>query len=209
MGASKRRLGDVADYREDENQLCFECQHHKCGGYCMRNHRRKKNKEQRDKTGSTNPDKASAKRRYCRAGAGYEATPNACDTPGFQLRSDHAITRDDRDFLKLEMKRNNLRMIQTPLHVLRGWRGNCDIKVLLYDCHEGQPTPEDIAEVTDYVVAYEVRFARNRAQGRDQKMSIFGPATRTRTHACKARTIKTDKRALHMHVRHVCVVAQI
>ena len=57
--------------------------------------------------------------------------------------------------------------------------------------------------------AYEVRFARNRAQGRDQKMSIFGPATRTWTHACKAGTIKTDKRALHMHVRHVCVVAQI
>ena len=173
MGASKRRLGDVADYREDENQLCFECQHHKCGGYCMRNHRRKKNEEQRDKTGSTNPDKASAKRRYCRAGAGYEATPNACDTPGFQLRSDHAISRDDRDFLKLEMKRNNLRMIQTPLHVLRGWRGNCDIKVLLYDCHEGQPTPEDIAEVTDYVVAYACKGNETLATERDTLRGII------------------------------------
>ena len=43
-------------------------------------------------------------------------------------------------------------LIQTPLHALRGWRGNCDIKVLLCDCHEGQPTPEDISEVTDYYV---------------------------------------------------------
>ena len=141
MGASKRRLGDVSDYREDEKQLCFECQHHKCGSYCMRNHRRNKNETQRDASAPTtnSSDKPSAKCRYCRAGAGYEATKNKCDTPGFKLRSDHAITRDDRDFLKLEMKRNSLRMIQTPLHALRGWRGNCDINILLYDCHEGEP----------------------------------------------------------------------
>ena len=46
-------------------------------------------------------------------------------------------------------------MMQTPLHALRGWRGNCDIKILLCDCHEGEPTPEeDIAEavVADCVV---------------------------------------------------------
>ena len=121
----------------------------------MRNHRAKKNKESANSPPSTHETNSSTakpdKRRYCRAGTGYEKTPNACDTPGFQLRSDHAITRDDRDFLKLEMKRNNLRMIQTPLNVLRGWRGNCDIKVLLYDCHDSEPTPEDIAEVTDLI----------------------------------------------------------
>ena len=153
MGASKRRLGDVSDYHDDEVQLCYECQHHKCGSYCMRNHRR----NHKDKSPITGESGAGAnqseKRRYCRAGAGYEDTPNACDTPGFQQRSRHAITRDNRDFLKLEMKRNNLRMIQTPINVLKGWRGNCDIKVLLYDCHDGEPTPEDIAEVTDYIVA--------------------------------------------------------
>ena len=130
----------------------------------MRNHRAKKNKESANSPPSTHETNSSTakpdKRRYCRAGTGYEKTPNACDTPGFQLRSDHAITRDDRDFLKLEMKRNNLRMIQTPLNVLRGWRGNCDIKVLLYDCHDSEPTPEDIAEVTDYVVACACKGAK-------------------------------------------------
>ena len=175
MGASKRRLGDVSDYREDEKQLCFECQHHKCGSYCMRNHRRNKSKVQRDaSTSTTNSiEKPSAKRRYCRAGAGYEATKNKCDTPGFKLRSDHAITRDDRDFLKLEMKRNSLRMIQTPLNALRGWRGNCDIKILLYDCHEGEPTPEDIAEVTDYVVAYACKGNETLAVERETLKTII------------------------------------
>ena len=106
-------------------------------------------------TSETNRSKASAsKSRYCRAGAGHEANKNACDTPGFQLRTKNALIRDERDFLKLEMKRNSLRMIQTAITALRGWRGNCDIKILLYDCLDGEPTPEDITEVTDYVVAY-------------------------------------------------------
>ena len=34
------------------------------------------------------------------------------------------------------------------------------------DCHDSEPTPEDIAEVTDYVVAYElVRMQRKRDTG--------------------------------------------
>jgi len=110
---------------------------HVCSSYCMRFKKgRKKGK------------------RYCRAGAGDEQTKDQCDTPGFQLREKPAIVMDDRQFLKLEMPRNHLRLVQTPLHVLRSWRGNCDIKILLYRSASGQPDPEEIANVTDYVVAY-------------------------------------------------------
>ena len=195
MGASKRRLGDVSDHREDEKQLCFECQHHKCGSYCMRNHRRKKNKTRHDKMVSTTDTakKTSAKGRYCRAGAGYEATPNKCDTPGFQLRSHHSITRDDRDFLRLEMKRNSLRMIQTPLHALRGWRGNCDIKILLYDCHEGEPTPEDIAEVTDYVVAYACKGNETLAVERETLKTIIMRYVPNRDHMKRDQPFQISK----------------
>lgn len=63
-------------------------------------------------------------------------------------------------------------MIQTPLNVLRGWRGNCDIKVLLYDCHDSEPTPEDIAEVTDYVVAYACKGNETLATERDTITAI-------------------------------------
>jgi hypothetical protein len=93
-------------------------------------------------------------KRYCRAGAGDEFNDGMCDTPGFKLRQEAKITRDERNFLKLEMKRNHLRLIQTPLHVLRAWRGNCDVKVLLYSSSSGEPNPEEIVNVTDYVVAY-------------------------------------------------------
>ena len=156
------RLGEVDDFHDDEKKLCNECQHHRCGSYCMRNSRKKL--REKDTTNESPPSlstPASSKtkrsvsaNRYCRAGAGHETNKNACDTPGFQLRSHNALVRDERDFLKLEMKRNSLRMIQTPITALRGWRGNCDIKILLYDCRDGEPSPEDIAEVTDYVVAY-------------------------------------------------------
>lgn len=131
------RLGDVEDYRKDEYDLCRECQLHLCSKYCMRT-----------KKGSKKSP------RYCRAGAGNETTPNMCDTPGFQLRNEPAIVRDDRNFLKLEMPRNDLRIHQTPLFVIRGWRGNCDLKVLIYSSPDGVPHPEEISEVTDYVCAY-------------------------------------------------------
>ena len=98
--------------------------------------------------------KRCRKPRYCRAGAGEEKTPDQCDTPGFSPRSIPAIVRDERNFLKLEMPRNNVRLHQTSLSLLRGWRGNCDIKILIYSSPDGQPDPEDIAAVTDYVVAY-------------------------------------------------------
>lgn len=84
------RLGDVLDYRLDESKLCHECQMHACSKYCMR------------------CKKGSKKGRYCRAGAGNEATPNLCDTPGFQRREEPAIVRDERNFLKLEMPKPRL-----------------------------------------------------------------------------------------------------
>lgn len=92
--------------------------------------------------------------RYCRAGAGTEVTPNKCDTPGFVIRDKPAIVADDRNYMKLEMPRNHTRMVQTPLKVLRGWRGNCDVKVLLYRSDGGDPGPSEIAKVTDYIVSY-------------------------------------------------------
>jgi hypothetical protein len=103
--ASTIRLSDVSDYRRDESTLCKECMMHTCSSYCMRHPKGKKNR-----------------RRLCRAGAGEEQYQNLCDTPGFPLRTEPTIELDKRGFHKLLMARNNLRMVQTPLHILRGWR---------------------------------------------------------------------------------------
>lgn len=137
VAGSSHRLGSVTSYSDDSRLLCEHCQVHTCGSYCMRKKKGKKNSK-----------------RHCRAGAGDEATPQKCDTPGFPLREDPAVTRDHRNFLKLEMPRSHLRLHQTPLHVLRGWRGNCDVKVLLYASDSDNPDLEEIAQVSDYVVAY-------------------------------------------------------
>ena len=111
-----------------------------CSSYCMRNIKGKKNS-----------------RRICRAGCGEEKTKNKCDTPGFVIREEPIIDYDHRGFFKLEMRRNHLRLVQTPLHILRGWRGNCDFKILLYSSNDGQPDAEEISKVTDYVVAYQCK----------------------------------------------------
>ena len=134
------RLAEVQDCRDDEKRLCEECMMHTCSSYCMRNVKGKKNS-----------------RRICRAGCGEEKTKNKCDTPGFVVREEPIIDYDHRGFFKLEMRRNHLRLVQTPLHILRGWRGNCDFKILLYSSNDGQPDAEEISKVTDYVVAYQCK----------------------------------------------------
>jgi hypothetical protein len=95
--------------------------------------------------------------RICRAGAGQEITKNQCDTPGFEMIDKPIINYDHRGFFKLDMERNDPRLIQTALHVLRGWRGNCDFKILLYASSDGKPDAEEISRVTDYVVAYQCK----------------------------------------------------
>ena len=52
------------------------------------------------------------------------------------------------------MPRNHLRVNQTSTDMLRSWRANCDIQILLYDSDPKEPSVTDIARVTDYVVAY-------------------------------------------------------
>ena len=38
--------------------------------------------------------------------------------------------------------------------MLQSWRANCDVQLLIYDCDPLQPSINDIARVTDYIVGY-------------------------------------------------------
>lgn len=134
-------FSDVGDKGVDANHLLRFCQHHECSGYCLRNKNQKKGK-------------SSDIQRECRAGAGQEATPGCGDTPGFTLRDEPTIIHDKRGFRRVELQRNNSRVVQSSLDMLQSWRGNCDIQVLLYDSDPLNPDPAEIARVTDYVVAY-------------------------------------------------------
>src|SRR5688572_26840617 len=98
--------------------------------------------------------KESRKRKVCKCGAGVEKTPNMCDTPGFLVRVEPELVRDLRGFDRLELPRNDRRIVASSRWLVQGWRANCDIQVLLYECNPLQPNPEEIARVTDYIVAY-------------------------------------------------------
>ena len=77
-----------------------------------------------------------------------------CDTPGFPLRSAPQLVRDLRGFDRLELPRNNSRTVTTSKWLVQGWRANCDLQVLLYECDPLYPNPDEVARVTDYIVAY-------------------------------------------------------
>src|SRR5688572_10736577 len=98
--------------------------------------------------------KESRKRKVCRCGAGVEDTPNMCDTPGFPIREKPMLVRNLRGFDRLELPRNDRRIVASSRWLLQGWRANCDIQLLLYECNPLKPNPEEIARVTDYIVAY-------------------------------------------------------
>ena len=102
-------------------------------------------------------DKESKGRRVCRAGAGIEVTQGKGDTEGFPLRSEAAIIRDVRGFYRLELPRENRRTVQSSTWLVQGWQANLDIQILLYDCNPCNPDPEEIARVTDYIVAYQCK----------------------------------------------------
>ena len=78
-----------------------------------------------------------------------------CDTPGFKLSDRNRINRTNQKFRVLDLKRTNTRrMNQCSSYALQSWRANCDVKMLIYDHDPRQINPDDIANVTDYVVSY-------------------------------------------------------
>ena len=79
----------------------------------------------------------------CRSGAGIEKIEGKGDTPGFILREEPKIVKDVCGFDRLELPRNNRRTVQSSLYLLRGWRANCDVQLILYD---SDPTKTQIVK---------------------------------------------------------------
>ena len=125
-----------SDPSSDADALLKSCQEHHCSGYCMRK--------------STNENEY---RRECRSGAGFEKTRGECDTPGFK-ECDSPYIAIERKSKKLRMQRNHTRINQSSVDMLRSWRGNCDIQILIYDSSPENNNIKEISQVTDYVVGY-------------------------------------------------------
>ena len=85
----------------------------------------------------------------CRCGAGVKETPNKCNTLGFLLRVEPKLGCDLHGFDRLELPQNGRRIGATSKWLVQGWRANCDIQLLLYEGDTLNPSPDEIARVTD------------------------------------------------------------
>lgn len=119
------------------------------------------------------------KRRVCRMGAGVEQTFGVGNTPGFKLRDEAKIVQDLRGFKRIELPRNDNRVVQSSLWLAQGWRANCDIQILLYDSDPEFLDDADIAKVTDYIVAYACKGVESLWQERAQMNSLALAAQET------------------------------
>ena len=83
-----------------------------------------------------------------------EKTPGHADTNGFECIREAKIVQDERGFAKLELPRNNKKLVQTSLYLSSGWRANVDFQILLISADDGSVNIKDIARLTDYIVSY-------------------------------------------------------
>jgi hypothetical protein len=143
---STLNFSDIPSCDEDKDttscQLKF--QNHNCNEFCMR----------KRKLVSSDESPESKRRRVCRCGGGIEANYKKCDTPGFQLHTDPRLVRDMRGFDRVDLPRNNRRITQASTYIMRGWRANCDIQLLLYKSAPLDIDAADVSRVTNYVVSY-------------------------------------------------------
>ena len=131
-----KKFCEVTDECDDVRLLCQDCMCHFCNKFCLRDN--KKNVP-----------------RTCRVGFGDEKTYNCQDTPGMAPREESTIMKDNKGIYQFRMKRTkSLRAVQHSKTMLKGWRGNCDIKLLLYFSDPNLPDIGEIEDVCKYVVAY-------------------------------------------------------
>ena len=131
-----RRFCACLDEEKDVTQLAQDCMMHQCNRYCLKS----------TKVGTP---------RTCRSHYGTESEFGKVDTPGMDLIQNAEIQIDRKGILHFRMRQTHLvRLVQHSKYLLKGWRANCDIKLLLYFTNPTCPDLREIEDVCRYVVAY-------------------------------------------------------
>ena len=114
------------------------------------------------------------KRRMCRAGAGTEETYGHCDTPGFKLKDEPRVVPDPRGFYRVDLRRNNKRLLQSSRFLVSSNRANGDVSVMLYNNNPLKPRPNELRKVVGYIVEYASKSSETEKTTRDKmKMLIL------------------------------------
>ena len=131
-----KKFCEVCNEDEDVRNLCQDCMCHHCNKFCLQDN--KKNKP-----------------RTCRVGFGDEEHFGRQDTPGMDFRDEAQLEKDKKGIYHFRMRRtHSKRAVQHSRTLLKGWRANCDIKLLLYFSNPDLPDVGEIEDICKYVVAY-------------------------------------------------------
>ena len=73
---------------------------------------------------------------------------------GKKLHSEPEIGNDHNGALRLEMPRNNPRVIQHSTYQSQSWRANGDVSLILSNSSPDNPSADDIIAIIDYICGY-------------------------------------------------------
>ncbi len=133
-----KRYCKSPDQEEDVRQLAEDCMCHQCNKYCLQ-------------SAKTNTNGL----RTCRVHFGTEPQYGKQDTQGLPRTKGSKIFINRKGILHFRMNRpKSDRVVQHSRTLLRGWRANCNIKLLLYYSNPNCPDISEIEDVSRYVVSY-------------------------------------------------------
>jgi hypothetical protein len=133
-----KRYCKSLNQEEDVRQLAEDCMCHQCNKYCL----------QSAKTKMNGP-------RICRVHFETETKHGKQGTQGLPCTKRSKIFINRKGISHFQMKRTkSFRVLQHSRTLLRGWRANSDIKLLLYYSNSNRPDISEIEDVSRYVVSY-------------------------------------------------------
>lgn len=151
-----RKFCEVINEKEDVRLLAQDCMCHHCNKYCLRD------------------EKQNNMPRMCRVGFGTESRRGLQDTPGMDLLERSSIIKDNKGIKQFRMKRTHSnRVVQHSRTLLKSWRANCDIKLLLYFSNPDFPDIGEIEDVCKYVVAYTGKRNQTSRQEKDAIQNLI------------------------------------
>ena len=90
------------------------------------------------------------------------------DTCGMELTDVPHIEISRSGFKKLRMPRNNSKLHKVSEDMLKSWRANCDVQILIYESDPEHPDLEELTEVTNYVAGHACKGGKTVQEEKDQ-----------------------------------------
>ena len=151
------RYSEVNEKEEDCRLLARDCMMHFCNEMCLR-----ENKDFPERP------------RKCMYGAGKESEKEKCDTPGWEKRCLGAVIADECPMKHLQLRRtHSKRVTQFSKILLKSWRANCHINLLIYESDPDDPSDKEINNVSEYVVNYTGKAKNTRTQEKNMIFSLI------------------------------------